>query len=55
MLKDHLIKRFYEDKLKLILYDNKYHSLKVSEMDEEDKKRKIVIKDLRWRSSTVSI
>jgi hypothetical protein len=36
--------------------ENRYHSPEESETDEEnDGKRKIAIKDLKWRSSTVSI
>jgi hypothetical protein len=54
--KDRLINRFYDDELQPIMNENWYHSPEESETDEEnDGKRKIAIKDLKWRSSTVSI
>ena len=34
--------------------NNGYHSPEDSETDQETGKRKIMVKDLRWRSSTVS-
>jgi hypothetical protein len=34
--------------------NNAYHSPEDSETDQETGKRKIMVKDLRWRSSTIS-
>jgi hypothetical protein len=53
---DPLIQKFSNDHLQPILDNSAYHSPEISETDEEDPsgKRKIVIKDLKWRSSTVS-
>jgi hypothetical protein len=53
---DRLVKKFRPDELQGVRTDNRYHSPEVSETDEENSnKRKIVIRDVRWRSSTVSL
>jgi hypothetical protein len=52
LIKDPLIKKF---NLKQIMESNLYHSPEESETDSEAEKNKIVVKDLKWRSSTVSI
>jgi hypothetical protein len=46
---------FKEQELRPIKNSNLYHSPEVSETDEESPtgKRKIVTKDLKWRSNTV--
>jgi hypothetical protein len=51
---DPLIKQFKKENLQLIMDNNAYHSPEDSETDQETGKRKIMVKDLRWRSSTVS-
>jgi hypothetical protein len=53
---DPLIRQFNSEHLQPVLDNSAYHSPEISETDEEDSsgKRKIVIKDLKWRSSTVS-
>jgi hypothetical protein len=51
---DPLIKKFKKENLQLIMDNNGYHSPEDSETDQETGKRKIMVKDLRWRSSTVS-
>ncbi len=56
MTGDPLIKKFKKYDLILIKESNLYHSPELSESDEDKtKKRKIVVKDLKWRSSTVSL
>jgi len=50
-----LVKRFKPEELKLVCDNNFYHSPEDSEMDTESEKGIIVVKDLKWRSSTVSI
>ena len=52
---DPLVHIFKERELHLIMNNNVYHSPEVSESDEEypSNQRKIIVKDLRWRSSTV--
>lgn len=54
---DPLIRKFNDDHLQPVLDNSAYHSPEVSETDEENPsgKRKIVIKDLKWRSPTVCI
>ena len=53
---DRLVNKFRPDELQEVWTDNRYHSLEVSETDEENSsKRKIVIHDVRWRFSTVSL
>ncbi|GBC13443.2 hypothetical protein GLOIN_2v1779672 [Rhizophagus irregularis DAOM 181602=DAOM 197198] len=55
-LKDRLVDKFYDDELRPVRTENRYHSLEESETDEDNpNKRKIVIRDLKWRSSSVSI
>ena len=51
---DPLIKQFKKENLQLIMDNNAYHSPEDLETDQETGKRKIMVKDLRWRSSTVS-
>ncbi|CAG8754889.1 2971_t:CDS:1, partial [Funneliformis mosseae] len=53
-INDSLIKMFKDHELQLINDNSVYYSLKISETDEEDtsNKRKIVVKDLKWRSVT---
>lgn len=54
---DRLIKNFKDRELKPIIDDNFYHSPEDSETDQENPtgKRNIVVRDLNWRSSAVSI
>ena len=54
--KDPLIKKFKKDELRPIVDDNRYHSPEESETDSDrpDGDRKLVIRDIGWRSSTVS-
>ncbi|UZN99503.1 uncharacterized protein OCT59_000772 [Rhizophagus irregularis] len=52
-LKDRLVDKFYDDELRPVRTENRYHSLEESETDEDNpNKRKIVIRDLKWRSSS---
>ena len=53
---DPLIRNFNDEHLQPVINHSAYHSPEISETDEENPsgKRKIVIKDLKWRSSTVS-
>jgi len=53
--KDGLVKKFSKKELQPIMDDNKYHSQEESETDPDHPNgvRRIVIKDMRWRSSTV--
>jgi len=52
---DRLVKKFRPDELQGVRTDNRYHSPEVSETDNENpNKRKIVVQDIKWRSSTVS-
>lgn len=55
-LEDRLMNKFYNDELNPIRSDNRYHSPELSETDEADdsNNRKIVVRDLKWRSATVS-
>ena len=50
---DELIKQFKKNELQPVVDNNIYHSPEESETDSENDK-KIVVNDLRWRSSTVS-
>ena len=52
---DPLIKKFKHKDLKMICDNKNYHSPEESETDIESRKSIIVIKDLKWSSSTVSI
>ena len=49
-----LIKKFKRKDLQVVMDSNNYHSPEDSETDHENEKNNIVVKDLRWRSSTVS-
>ena len=51
---DPLIKQFKKENLQLIMNNIAYHSPEDSETNQETGKRKIMVKDLRWQSSTVS-
>ena len=52
-----LISSFRKNQLRPIMDNSAYHSPEVSETDEEngEGQRKIVTKDLNWRSSTVKL
>jgi hypothetical protein len=50
---DPLIKKIKKG-LQVIIDNNDYHSPEDSETDRETGERKIMVKDLRWRSFTVS-
>ena len=54
--KDPLIEKFSDQEIYSLTVDNCYYSPEESETDEDSntEKRRIVIKDLQWRSSTVS-
>jgi hypothetical protein len=53
--KDHLIRKFSVRELSSIIKDNRYHSEEESETDpDHPRTRRIVVKDMEWRSSTVS-
>ena len=53
---DRLVEKFRPNELHQLRTDNRYHSPEVSETDEENPdKRKVVIRDIGWRSSTVSL
>ncbi|PKC08183.1 hypothetical protein RhiirA5_500118 [Rhizophagus irregularis] len=55
-LKDRLINKFHTNELRPLQTDNRYHSPEVSETDSDNpNKRKIVIRDLKWRSATDSV
>ena len=54
-LKNPLIKKFRNSQLRPLQTDNRYHSPELSETDDENDKRKIVIYDLKWRSSAVNL
>ncbi len=56
-INDPLIRMFKESELHPIKETNAYHSPDLSETDEEShvNKRKLVTKDLEWRSSTVRL
>ncbi|CAG8563574.1 17863_t:CDS:2 [Racocetra fulgida] len=51
---DKLIRKVKKEDLKIIQSSNRYYSPEVSETDVELIERNIVIKDLKWRSQTVS-
>ncbi|CAG8438630.1 10632_t:CDS:2 [Funneliformis caledonium] len=52
-LDDQLLEKFYNDEIQPVFTDNQYYSPKVSETDDECSKQKIVIRDIKWQSSTV--
>jgi hypothetical protein len=52
---DPIVQKFQDENLQPVLNDSAYHSPEISETDEENPdQRKVVIKDLKWWSSTVS-
>ena len=53
---DPLVQKIHNDYLQPVLDNSAYHSPEISETDEENPsgQRQVVIKDLKWRSSTVS-
>jgi hypothetical protein len=56
LVDDQVIKQFRTRDLRPILDNNMCHSPEESETDEENPaKRIIVVKDLKWRSTTVSV
>jgi signal recognition particle subunit SEC65 len=53
--KDSLIRKFSYKELSSIIKDNRYHLKEESETDlDHPRTRRIVVKDMEWRSSTVS-
>ena len=55
-IEDPLVKLFKKSELRPIMDISAYHSPEASETDDDDiNKRKIVTKDLIWRSTTVSL
>ena len=50
-----LIQKFKHKDLQLINSENAYHSPEDSETEPESESKIIVVKDLKWRSSAVSI
>ena len=57
IVNNRLIKNFKDRELKPIIDDNFYHSPEDSETDQENPsgQRNIVVRDLDWRSTAVSI
>jgi len=55
MVKNSLVKKFKDEDLQLIIDNNAYHSPEESETDCENGRSNIIVKDLKWRSDTVSI
>ena len=55
-INDPLIRMFKDNELCPIKENNTYHSPENSETDEENPndRRRVITKDLKWRSSTVS-
>ena len=53
-VKDPIVSKFRQKELDPILTENSYHP-EESESDESNDKNRIVIRDLKWRSDTVSI
>ena len=55
-INDPLIRMFKDNELRPIKENTTYHSPEDSETDEENPndRRRIITKDLKWRSSTVS-
>ena len=51
---DELIKQFKKNELQPVVDNNIYHSPEESVTDSENDGKKIVVNDLRWRSSIVS-
>ena len=56
-INDPLIRKFYEQELRPIKENSAFHSPEASETDTENPngKRKITVKNLKWRSSTVRL
>ena len=55
-INDPIIKSFKNDELRPIKESSAYHSPDISETDEENpSKRKLITKDLTWRSTTVRL
>ena len=52
---DPIIKMLKKNELRPIKESSLYHLPNISESDEDSDKRKIVKKDLEWRSSTVRL
>ena len=55
LVENPLIKKFKHNDLQLLIDHNIYHSPEDSETDQESGHSNIVVKDLKWRSSTMSI
>lgn len=55
LINNPLIGKFKHEELKLVCDNNLYHSPEDSETDTESGKSIIAVKDLKWRSSTVSV
>ena len=53
-LNDPLISKFNDGDLLLIISECDYYSPEDSEEDEDGRDNKIVVRNLQWRSSTVS-
>ena len=55
-INDPLIRMFKDNELRPIKENTAYHSPEDSETDEENPndRRRVITKDLKWRSSTVS-
>ncbi len=53
---DPLVQKIHDNYLQPVLDNSAYHSPEISETDDENStgQRKIVVKDLKWRSSMVS-
>ena len=56
-INDPVIKLFRKHELQPIMTESAYHSPELSETDQENPtdKRRIIVKDLKWRSATVSL
>jgi len=53
-LNDPLISKFNDGNLLLVISECGYHSLEDFEEDKDGEDNKIVVRNLQWRSSTVS-
>ena len=56
-INDPIIKLFRKHELQTIMTESAYYSPELSETDQENPtdKRRIIVKDLKWRSATVSL
>ena len=56
-INDSVIKLFRKHELQPIMTESAYHSPELLKTDQENPtdKRRIVVKDLKWRSATVSL